>query len=242
MPATLERDRIHITVDVLPLSVYERTLYILLSRRNTPPYQGMWALPGRFISMDESAEPAAERMMNTLLPAAEGYLEQLYTFSDLNRDPRGRVISMSYLEILPWKTVQDSVLSGDAPLVCFAASLGEKGLRLKSADGTLLSGNDLAFDHGRIIETGIRRLRGKIDYTEIGFRFLADMNAFSLSELQDVFEAVLGEKVDSSNFRRTIINRYEKTGQLRQTEFSARRGPGRPAVLYSMSKGYEMND
>lgn len=242
MPAALDRDRIHITIDVLPLSVYERTLYILLSRRSTPPYQGMWALPGRFIGMDESAEPAAERMMNDLLSSADGYLEQLYTFSDLNRDPRGRVISMSYLDILPWKTVQDAVPGGDTGLVCFAASLGEKGLRLKGADGSLLSGNDLAFDHGRIIETGIRRLRGKIDYTEIGFRFLADMNAFPLSELQDVFEAVLGESVDSSNFRRTIINRYEKTGQLRQTELSARRGPGRPAVLYSMAKGYEMND
>lgn len=237
MPAALDRDRIHITIDVLPLSVHERTLYILLSRRSTPPYQGMWSLPGRFISLDESAEPAAERMMVGLLPSADGYLEQLYTFSDLNRDPRGRVISMAYLDILPWEAVRESVLDGDASLVCFAASLGEKGLRLKGADGTLLSGSDLAFDHGRIIETGIRRLRGKIDYTEIGFRFLADMNAFSLSELQDVFEAVLGEKVDSSNFRRTIINRYEKNGQLRQTELSVRRGPGRPAVLYSMAKG-----
>ena len=237
-----EQDHIRVTIDVLPLSVHEKALYILLSERKTPPYRGMWALPGRFISMNESAEPAAERMMHELLPSAEGYLEQLYTFTELNRDPRGRVISLSYLDVLPWKTVQDSVLRGDSSLVCFAASLNEKGLRLKGADGTLLSGNDLAFDHGRIIETGIRRLRGKIDYTEIGFRFLADMNAFSLSELQDVFEAVLGEKVDSSNFRRTIINRYEKTGQLRQTELSARRGPGRPAVLYSMAKGYEIND
>ena len=237
-----EQDQIRVTIDVLPLSVHEKVLYILLSERKAPPYRGMWALPGRFISMNESAEPAAERMMHELLPSAEGYLEQLYTFTELNRDPRGRVISLSYLDVLPWKAVQDSVLRGDSSLVCFAASLNEKGLRLKGADGTLLSGNDLAFDHGRIIETGIRRLRGKIDYTEIGFRFLADMNAFSLSELQDVFEAVLGEKVDSSNFRRTIINRYEKTGQLRQTELSARRGPGRPAVLYSMAKGYEIND
>ncbi len=237
-----EQDQIRVTIDVLPLSVHEKTLYILLSERKAPPYRGMWALPGRFISINESAEPAAERMMHELLPSAEGYLEQLYTFTELNRDPRGRVISLSYLDVLPWKTVQNSVLRGDSSLVCFAASLNEKGLRLKEADGTLLSGNDLAFDHGRIIETGIRRLRGKIDYTEIGFRFLADMNAFSLSELQDVFEAVLGEKVDNSNFRRTIINRYEKTGQLRQTELSARRGPGRPAVLYSMAKGYEIND
>ena len=236
MPAVLDRDRIHITVDVLPLSVSERTLYILLSQRAAPPYQGMWALPGRFIGVSESAEPAAETMMSSLLPAADGYLEQLYTFSDLNRDPRGRVISLAYLDILPWKAVRESVQDGNTSLICFAVSLSEKGLRLKSADGTLLSGNDLAFDHGRIIETGIRRLRGKIDYSEIGFRFLADMDAFSLSELQDVFEAVLGEKVDSSNFRRTIINRYEKTGQLKQTELSVRRGQGRPAVLYSMSK------
>ena len=99
----------------------------------------------------------------------------------------------------------------------------------------ILTGGDLAFDHGKIIETGIRRLRGKIDYTEIGFRFLANMGAFSLSELQNVFEAVLGEKIDKSNFRRTIINRYEKTGKLKQTDLPVRRGQGRPAALYSMT-------
>ena len=233
---TLEQDRIYVTVDVLPLSVYEGTLYILLSRRKDPPYQGRWALPGRFVKADESAEAAAGRLMHEMLPSGDGYLEQLYTFSELNRDPRGRVISMAYLQIIPWKELQDSIFKGGASMACFEVDLDDKGLRLTSGDETVLAGGDLAFDHGRIIETGIRRLRGKIDYTEIAFRFLSSMGAFSLSELQNVFEAVLGEKIDKSNFRRTIINRYEKTGRMRQADLPVRRGQGRPAALYSMTK------
>ena len=102
-------------------------------------------------------------------------------------------------------------------------------------EGETLAPGDLAFDHGKIIETGIERLRGKIDYTEIGFGFLENRDAFSLSELQTVFEAVLGETLDSSNFRRAILGRYEKTGQLTQTDQAEKRGRGRPAALYRFS-------
>ena len=232
---TLEQNRIYVTVDVLPLSVYEGTLYILLSRRKDPPYQERWALPGRFVDAEESAEAAAGRLIHEMLPSGGGYLEQLYTFSELNRDPRGRVISMAYLQIIPWKELQASVFRGGASMACFEVDLDDQGLRLRSGDETILTGGDLAFDHGKIIETGIRRLRGKIDYTEIGFRFLANMGAFSLSELQNVFEAELGENIDKSNFRRTIINRYGKTGKLKQTDLPVRRGQGRPAALYSMT-------
>ena len=213
---TLEQNRIYVTVDVLPLSVYEGTLYILLSRRKDPPYQERWALPGRFVDAEESAEAAAGRLIHEMLPSGGGYLEQLYTFSELNRDPRGRVISMAYLQIIPWKELQASVFRGGASMACFEVDLDDQGLRLRSGDETILTGGDLAFDHGKIIETGIRRLRG-------------------LSELQNVFEAVLGEKIDKSNFRRTIINRYEKTGKLKQTDLPVRRGQGRPAALYSMT-------
>ena len=125
---TLEQDRIYVTVDVLPLSVYEGTLYILLSRRKDPPYQGRWALPGRFVKADESAEAAAGRLMHEMLPSGDGYLEQLYTFSELNRDPRGRVISMAYLQIIPWKELQDSVFQGGASMACFEVDLDRKSV------------------------------------------------------------------------------------------------------------------
>lgn len=236
MHANLEQGRIYAAVNVLPLSVNEGTLYLLLAQREAPPYQGRWSLPGRFICAEESAEAAVERLMQDLLPAAGGYLEQLYTFSDLNRDPRGRVISLAYLQIIPRREVQDSVFQRSGSLACFSVTLGKKGLCLEAADGAVLTGGGLAFDHGRMIETGIRRLRGKIGYTDIGFRFLSDRSAFSLGELQQVFEAILGEKIDKSNFRRTIINRYEKTGQLKQTGLPFRRGQGRPAALFKLAK------
>ena len=153
---TLEQNRIYVTVDVLPLSVYEGTLYILLSRRKDPPYQERWALPGRFVDAEESAEAAAGRLIHEMLPSGGGYLEQLYTFSELNRDPRGRVISMAYLQIIPWKELQASVFRGGASMACFEVDLDDQGLRLRSGDETILTGGDLAFDHGRIIETGIR--------------------------------------------------------------------------------------
>jgi hypothetical protein len=107
-------------------------------------------------------------------------------------------------------------------------------VELTAADGTSLIGSDLAFDHGRIIETGVLRLQGKIDYTDIGFRFLNDTEAFSLSELQTVFEAVLDRPLDISNFRRFILGRYEKNGRMVQTEQAEKKGRGRPAVLYRL--------
>ena len=94
----------------------------------------------------------------------------------------------------------------------------------------------LAFDHGRIIDTGVQRLRGKIDYTDVGFRFLNDLNAFSLSELQTVFEAVQGKKLDNSNFRRAIRNRYEENGRLVQTAREDKQKRGRPALLYQLKE------
>jgi 8-oxo-dGTP diphosphatase len=82
----------------------------------------------------------------------------------------------------------------------------------------------------------VLRLRGKIDYTDVGFRFLNDLNAFSLSELQTVFEAVLGRKLDNSNFRRFIRNRYEETGRMVLTDHEDKQGRGRPAALYQLKE------
>ena len=112
---------------------------------------------------------------------------------------------------------------------------GPEGPELTGEDGTKLIGSDLAFDHGRIIGTGVLRLQGKIDYTDVGFRFLNDTGAFPLSELQTVFEAVLGKELDKSNFRRFIRNRYEETGRIAPVERAEKQGRGRPAVLYQLN-------
>ena len=233
MHETLEQDRIYVTVDMLILTVRDGKLNLLLSRRMNPPYAGRWALPGRFIGTEESAETAVRRLLEEMLPVEGAYLEQLYTFTDVNRDPRGRVISTAYLVILSQRRLEALLRERETSFLRFDIA-EQDGLLLKGKDGTNLVGGDLAFDHSRIIETGIRRLRGKIDYTDVGFRFLNDPSAFSPGEQQTVFEAVLGKELDASNFRRFIRNRYEETGKISAINREEKAGRGRPAALYQM--------
>lgn len=236
MHETLEPGRIHVAVDIMICTVRDGALTLLLSRRANPPFAQRWALPGRFVGLDESAEAAQRKLLHEMLPVGEVYMEQLYTFTALNRDPRGRVISMAYMIILPWRRLKEAFSREDHGLRCFAVSLSESGLRLTAPDGTVLTDGDLAFDHGEIIRTGVTRLQGKIDYTDVGFHFLNDMSAFSLGELQSIFEAVLEKPADSSNFRRWVRNRYEETGRIVQTAQAKQRGRGRPAALYRFIK------
>ncbi len=232
MRETLQADRIYVTVDILALTVREGKLCLMLSRRKDPPYEGRMALPGRFVGQEETAETAVCRLIDEMIPVADPFLEQLYTFTDVNRDPRGRVISAAYLVIVPPQKLKEAQREKSFAVQPFRISTGTIPLRMTGEDGMTLTGGDLAFDHGRIIETGIQRLQGKIDYTDIGFRFLNNAGAFSLSELQMIYEAVLGTTLDSSNFRRAIFKRYERSGRLRPTAQEEKCGRGRPAVLY----------
>ena len=236
MHESLSQGQLYVTVDMLILTVKEGRLNLLLSRRKDAPYAGRWALPGRFVGVDESAETAVRKLLDEMLPAGDAFLEQLYTFSEVNRDPRGRVISTAYLVIIPGQKLDALMEETKTPFKRFEVTEGADGLRLSGADGTVLIGSDLAFDHGRIIETGVIRLQGKIDYTDVGFRFLNDLKAFSLGELQTVFEAVLGKKLDSSNFRRFIRNRYEETGRMVLTDREDKQKRGRPASLYQLTE------
>jgi len=234
VPAQLQADSLHVAVDLLILTVRGGQLKLFISRRPSPPYAGCWALPGRFVGMDESAETAANKLLEEMLPGNRAFLEQLYTFTDVNRDPRGRVISVAYLAVIPWGRLQAGNKQKQEIGHWFRIIKKERELRLTNDSGMELIPGDLAFDHGRIIDTGITRIRGKIDYTDIGFRFLENAHLFSLGELQTVYEAILDDKLDSSNFRRAILNRYEKTGRLNQTDQTEKQGRGRPAALYSI--------
>ncbi len=229
MHESLAPDQLYVTVDLLIMTVRNGKLNLLLSRRQNAPYRDRWALPGRFIGLAENAEKTAAVLMERMLPLENAYLEQLYTFTDVGRDPRGRVISAAYLVIVPWSAAEKA-LPGSS-FRSFEVRLKDGEPELSDGEETLKSG-DLAFDHGRIIATGITRLQGKIDYTDIGFRFLENRDAFSLSELQTVFGAVLGTALDGSNFRRSILARYERNGRLEQTEREEKRERGRPAALY----------
>lgn len=237
MHESLSEGQLYVTVDMLILTVRAGKLTLLLSKRKDAPYAGRWALPGRFVGLDESAETTVRKLLEEMLPVSDAFLEQLYTFSEVNRDPRGRVISAAYLVIVPQSRLDRLMQEERIPFSLFTVTLDTNGLRLAGEDGMQLIGSDLAFDHGRMIETGVIRLRGKIDYTDVGFRFLNDLDAFTLGELQTVFEAVQGKRLDSGNFRRFIRNRYEEPGQMIQIDRAGRQKRGRPAALYQLKRG-----
>ena len=115
MRNALAQDRLYVAVDLIILTVEAGRLKVMLSCRTAPPCEGRWALPGRFVGLDESAEEAAGKLLEEMLPGGGAFLEQLYTFTDVERDPRGRVISAAYLVIVPWRRMEETLKRG-APL------------------------------------------------------------------------------------------------------------------------------
>jgi 8-oxo-dGTP diphosphatase len=183
------------------------SLWLPLVRRIRPPYEGQWALPGGPIGLDEDLEAAAARTLAATTALEPGYLEQLYAFGTLDRSPAGakdRVVSIVY-----WALVNADEAS--------AAGAGASGADAGAASGTGAFGApeptnvawfsvddlpDLAFDHDVIIEYALWRLRNKVEYSRIAHAFLGD--TFTLAELREVHEAVLGRTLDPANFRRQI--------------------------------------
>lgn len=203
-------ERPSVTVDVVILTVRDRQLEVLLVKRRHWPYEGMWAIPGGFVNPDESLEDAARRELEEETGVRDVYLEQLYTFGDPGRDPRGRVITVVYYALIHAEELRVRAADDAADADWFPAyHLPE-----------------VAFDHGKIMEYTLQRLRGKLEYTMIGFQLLAD--EFTLSELQEVYEAIQNRKLDKRNFRKKLL----ATGILWQTLDVRKVGQHRPAALY----------
>ena len=203
-------ERPSVTVDVVMMSLRQRDLQVLLVKRRSWPYEGMWAIPGGFVNMDESLEAAARRELQEETNVQNVYLEQLYTFGDPGRDPRTRVITVVYFALLDSERLQ--VKAGD-----------------DAADVSWYSVYHLpplAFDHARILQYALDRLRGKLQYTQIAFNLLPEQ--FTLRELQRVYEIILHRKLDKRNFRKKILS----TGILEDTDAKKMEGTHRPARLY----------
>lgn len=201
-----------VTVDIILFTFREEELKVLLIRRKRAPFEGNWALPGGFVEIDEDLEAAALRELWEETNVSDIYLEQLYTFGAPNRDPRTRVITVAYFALLSAEQAQR--------------------LQLRSADDAedvawwnVYSLPELAFDHPRILQYALQRLRWKLEWTALGFLLLP--SEFTLSELQKVYETVLHEPIDKRNFRRKMLaaDVLEETGNLRE-------GDHRPAKLY----------
>jgi len=223
-----------VTADILIFTINNaRKLELLLIKRGGHPYKGKWALPGGFVNMKESLDEAAARELKEETGLDDIYLEQLYTFGSVNRDPRMRVISVAYIALVPKDSIH--AIAGDdaAEVAMFEISEQNGILTLHSSEtGDVLSAEDLAFDHADVILTGIKRLKGKLSYTDIAFELLADKYSFTLFELKNIYEAILGEELDYPNFRRQIQSKYIQTGILKKLE-ETKRNAIRPSACYA---------
>jgi len=229
-PSPLERHpRPSLAVDVVALTVARGELRVALYKRADPPQRDHFALPGGFMHIDESIEDAASRVMAKKVGLAGVFLEQLYTFGDLRRDPRGRVVTVSYYAL-----VDATRFHGKRAPAALSARVvvpwpGETGgpVEVVDDDGQTLP---LFLDHADILGLAVKRLRGKLDYSPVGFQLLP--TEFTLRQLQEVHEAVRGEPVNKDSFRRRML----ASGLLEATGAHERDVVHRPAELYRFTR------
>ncbi len=220
-----------VTVDVALITVVQRSLRVLLARRAAPPQQGRWGLAGTFVGMRETLDDAAARVVATRLGLARIFLEQLCTFGAVDRDPRTRVISVAYYALVDAARLERAQpAQGEVQLCRLDVPWeGERGGPVRALDergGSL----PLAFDHAEMLGLVVKRLRGKLDYAPIGFQLLP--RRFTLRELQEIHEAVLGRELNKHSFRRSVLARglVAATGELERDV------PYRPAELFRYAK------
>lgn len=188
MANTYEFPRAALTVDCVVFGFDEGDLKLLLIQRNIEPFKGKWALPGGFVRIDENLEEAALRELEEEAGVSKVYLEQLYTFGELKRDPRERVVTVAYYALV--KLSNHKVRGGT-----------------DASHAAWFDVSDLpkvAFDHEEVIEKALQRLKGKVQYEPIGFELLP--SKFTLTELQHLYEAILETTLDKRNFRKKILS------------------------------------
>ena len=242
-------EKLSMTVDILVISVsneetnnYRKTdkkkMSILLVKRDDYPYKDKWCLPGGFVGIDEDIEEAPKRVLKRETNVDNIYLEQLYTFGSVDRDPRMRIVSTSYMALIDknklegklnenasWfdivsinekNNIVDVILNNGFETITFSI---KKILKEKTTDSYKLvevKNDKIAFDHTLVILTGLERLKNKVEYTDIVFNMMGEF--FTLGELQQVYEVILNKKLLDPAFRRIIANKVVKTNKLKTGE------------------------
>ena len=218
---------------------------VLLVKRDNYPFKDMWCLPGGFVGYNEELDEAPKRILKNETNLDNIYLEQLYTYGGVDRDPRMRVISTSYMSLIDknmldinlnknasWFDItlfeEDNtvtiVLDNNQEILSFKI---KKELREKTTDRyafKVIENNSIAFDHPLVILSGLERLRNKIQYTDVVFNMMPKY--FTLGELQKVYEVILGKKLLDPAFRRIIQDKVKKTNKMKTGEGH------RPSVLF----------
>ena len=176
-----------LTVDIVVFALDEEDLQVMLIQRDLQPFRGQWALPGGFVRVEETLEEAARRELQEETGLKDIYLEQLFTFGDVDRDPRERVVTVAYYALVNLAG-HDVRASTDAR---------------NAAWFPVHDVPELAFDHREILQTAHQRLRGTVRYRPIGFELLPDK--FTLRQLQHLYEVILDRELDKRNFRKKVL-------------------------------------
>ena len=254
-------EKLSMTTDILIFSVsseevdnYRKTdkkkMSILLVKRDNYPFKDKWCLPGGFIDINEDLDEAPKRILKKETNVDNIYLEQLYTFGSVKRDPRMRVVSTSYIALVDknrlsnnlnenasWfditlyeekDNIVDIILDNGTTAISFKIQKILRELTTDRYSFKILKNNSLAFDHPLVILSGLERLKNKIEYTDIVFNMMPEY--FTLGELQQVYEVILGKKLLDPAFRRIISNKVEKTNKMKTG------GGHRPSYLFKYKK------
>ncbi len=210
--------KMSVAVDLLVFTIEEDRLKLLMIEREEEPFAGKLALPGVFVGIDETLDAAAKRGIREETGLKDIYFEQLYTFGDVKRDPRMRIISVSYMALVPLEKLS------------FKAGKRTKDAYLVDVEELLASDRTVAFDHKKIISYARWRLANKVEYTLIAFHLVPE--GFTLPNLQKVYEILLGKPLYKANFRKKISEFIE------ETEFQTSGDAHRPSRIYRLKKEY----
>lgn len=205
-----------LATDIALFTVKDEKLYVRLMKVDRPPYfTNMTGLPGGLILPKETAEEAVSRIIEEkgLVNSKKIYTEQLYTFSTIDRDPRGRVVSVAYLALVPWEML----------------SATEQSSATESWWQEIYPKEKMAYDHDKILSVAIKRLQSRITYSTLASKLVP--KEFTLTQLEKVCEVVLGGDIDKRNFRKKLLkNKVVKKSKLKLTGVKHR-----PAHLYSFN-------
>ncbi|MCH5167197.1 MAG: NUDIX hydrolase [Erysipelotrichales bacterium] len=227
----------------------EKHMSVLLVKRDDYPFKNKWCFPGGFVGYDEDLDKAPARILKNETNLSDIYLEQLYTYGDPKRDPRMRIISTAYMALIDKNRLDcklnesaswfDVKILDDGKIVDVFLNNGETEIKVKIEkilrdkttdryDFKVIENKDLAFDHAKVLLSGIERLRNKVNYTDIVFNMMPEY--FTLGELQSVYEVILNKKLLDPAFRRIIEPKVQKTDKMRTGEGH------RPSVLFKYKK------
>ena len=210
MPHTYRHARAALTVDCVVFGFDAGELKVLLIQRALAPFKGHWSLPGGFVHVDETLDDAARRELAEETGLQHVFLEQLYTFGAVKRDPRERVVSVAHFALVKLSDHAAKAATDAAEAAWFKISALPR----------------LAFDHADMVAAALTRLQGKVRYQPIGFELLPPK--FTLSELQHLYEAILATELDKRNFRKKVLG-FGLLVPLKETQMTGRH---RPAQLF----------